>query len=82
MLSSNVRGLSNFKKRRAIFAWCRTGIDHSSVRNRGNTEAKTRTKTKTPTSSKGSQVHIPLFGWRNVALRLIHNGESGKLLKK
>ena len=23
MLSLNVRGLSNFKKRRAIFAWCR-----------------------------------------------------------
>ena len=23
MLSSNVRGLSNFKKRHAIFAWCR-----------------------------------------------------------
>jgi len=46
------------------------------------TQAKTRTKTKTPTSSKGSQVHIPIFGCRNVALHLIHIGESGKFLKK
>lgn len=59
-----------------------SGIDHSSVRNQENTEAKTRTKTKTPTSSKGSQVHIPIFGCRNVAPHLIHIGESGKFLKK
>lgn len=48
-----------------------SGTDHSSVRNRVNTDAETRTKTRTPISSKGSRVHIPTFGCRNIALCLI-----------
>ena len=43
-----------------------SGTDQSSVRSRGNTDAVARTKTRTPTSSKGSQVHIFVFGCRNI----------------
>ena len=75
------RGAVNSNTRRKDVVECYTettepssstsGIDHSPVGNRGNTNAEPKTKTKTSSSSKGSQVHIPIFGCRNIALCLI-----------
>ena len=79
------RGAVNSNTRRKDVLECYTdtpepssstsGIDHSSIGNRGNTNAEPKTKTRTSSSSKGSQVHIPIFGFRNIALCLIYIGE-------
>ena len=62
------RGTVNSNTRRKDVVECYTetsgpssstsGIDHSSVGNRGDTDAETITKMRTSTSSKGSQVKI------------------------
>ena len=80
MLSLNVRGLSNFKKRRAIFAWCRKQnaniIFLQETHSTGNNEKQWKAEWGAPL-----ELAHESSGSRGVAI-LFRKGFDCKIIKK